>query len=103
VAPAGAGAPANTNSLYRARYSGATNAAGALVADEIIRGVTNLQLTYHVPPATGFVNAAGVGTNWAAVDAIQVALTLQTRTNPNNPNNPEPLMRTFTTTVGIRR
>jgi hypothetical protein len=37
------------------------------------------------------------------VDAIQVALTLQTRTNPNNPNNPEPLMRTFTTTVGIRR
>jgi type IV pilus assembly protein PilW len=105
VAPAGAGAPAGTNSLYRARYSGATTAAGALVADEIVRGVTNLQLTYHVPPAAGFVNAAGVGTNWGAVDAVQVSLTLRTLTNPNNidVNQQEPLVRTFTTTVGIRR
>ncbi|MGC8697384.1 MAG: PilW family protein [Halothiobacillus sp.] len=105
IAPAGAGAPTGTNSLYRARYSGATNAAGAFAADEIIRGVTNLQLTYHMPPATGFVNAAGVGTNWAAVDAVQVSLTLRTLTNPNNvnANQQEPLVRTFTTTVGIRR
>lgn len=105
VAPAGAGAPAGTNSLYRARYSGATNAAGAFAADEIVRGVTNFQLTYHVPPAAGFVSAAGVGTNWPNVDAVQVSLTLRSLTNPNNinANQQEPLVRTFTTTVGIRR
>lgn len=98
VAPAGAGAPANTNSLYRARY-----AANAFSSDEIVRGVTNLQITYHVPSATGFVSAAGVAGNWATVDAVQISLTLQTPTNPNNAVNPENLVRTFTTTVGIRR
>lgn len=106
VAPAGAGAAtANSiNSLYRARYSGATNAAGAFSADEIIRGVDALLLTYHVQGSAGFVNAAGVGTNWANVDAVQVSITLRTFTNANNTNAQAaaPLVRTFTTTIGIR-
>lgn len=102
IAPAGAGAPANTDSLYRARFSGASNAAGSFVSDEIIRGVIGMQITYLVNGSTAFVNAAGVGTNWANVDAVQVSLTLSTLTNPNNANQPEPLVRTFSTTIGIR-
>ena len=102
VAPAGAGAPANTDSLYRARLSGVGNNAGSLVGDEIIRGVIGMQITYLVNGSTAFVNAASVGTNWANVDAVQVSLTLRSLTNPNNTNQPEPLVRTFSTTIGIR-
>lgn len=97
VAPAGVGAPANTFSLYRAHYAN-----NALQADEIVRGVTNLQITYHVSGGAGYVTAAAVAGSWGTVDAVQIALTLSTLTNPNNTSQPEPLVRTFNTTIGVR-
>lgn len=96
VGAAGAGAKAGTQSLYRAHYSG-----NALVSDEIIRGVTNLQIAY-LTAGTNFVNAAAVGTAWSTVSAVRLTLTLQTLTNPNNSANQEPLVRTFDTTIRVR-
>ncbi len=93
---AGAGAQTGTLSLYRAHYTG-----NALVSDEIIRGVTNLQVAY-LTSGTNFVSAATVGASWNAVNAVRLTLTLQTRTNPNNNTNPEPLVRTFDTTIRVR-
>ncbi len=97
VGAAGVGAPANTLSLYRAHYAGS-----ALVSDEIVRGVTALRVNYLVNGGTNFVSAATVGTAWGTVSAVRLALTLQTRTNPNNAANPEPLVRTFDTTIRVR-
>lgn len=93
---AGPGAPAGTLSLYRAHYAGNT-----LVSDEIIRGVTNLQITY-LTNGTNFVSAATVGTAWNTVSTVRLTVTLQTLTNPNNTVNPEPLVRTFDTTIRVR-
>lgn len=96
IGPAGAGARAGTLSLYRAHYAG-----NALVSDEIIRGVTNMQIAY-LTNGTNFVNAATVGTAWNTVTNVRLTLTLQTLTNPNNNTNPEPLVRTFDTTIRVR-
>jgi type IV pilus assembly protein PilW len=96
--PAGPGVPAGTRSLYRARYS-----AGTFNSDEIARGVSSMQITYldsAVNP-NAFIQAAAVG-SWANVTAVQVTLTFSSPTNPNNVNNPEPLVRTISTTIGIR-
>ena len=94
---AGAGAPAGTLSLYRAHYAG-----NALVSDEIIRGVTKMQIAYLTDGANNFVSAATVGTAWNTVTNVRLSLTLQTLTNPNNASNPEPLVRTFDTTIRVR-
>ncbi|HOI67768.1 MAG TPA: prepilin-type N-terminal cleavage/methylation domain-containing protein [Thiomonas arsenitoxydans] len=96
VGAAGAGAPAGTLSLYRAHYAG-----NALVSDEIIRGVTNMQLAY-LTNGTNVVSATTVGTAWNTVTNVRLTLTLQTLTNPNNKTNSEPLVRTFDTTIRVR-
>jgi type IV pilus assembly protein PilW len=96
IGAAGAGAPPDTLSLYRAHYVG-----NALVSDEIIRGATNLQIAY-LTGGTNFVNAAAVGGAWNTVNTVRLALTLQTLTNPNNATSPEPLVRTFETTIRVR-
>lgn len=100
VAPAGAGAAAGTDSLYRAHFVN-----NALQADEIVRGVKDLRISYHLTGGTSFVNAATASTNWPNVDAVRVALTLRSVTNPNNTNTnlTEPLVRTFNTTISVRR
>lgn len=93
---AGAGAPKDTLSLYRAHYAG-----NALVSDEIIRGVKNMQIAY-LTNGTNFVSAGTVGAAWDTVTNVRLTLTLQTLTNPNNATNPEPLVRTFDTTIRVR-
>jgi type IV pilus assembly protein PilW len=99
VGLAGVGAPANTLSLYRQRYIG-----GAARADEIIRGVRQLLITYHIIGATNFVTATTVGAAWSSVDAVRVSLTLQSLDARAGvgANVATPLLRTFTTTIGIR-
>jgi type IV pilus assembly protein PilW len=99
VGPAGAGAPNGTLSLYRAHYAG-----NALVSDEIVRGVTNLQVSYLTAGpnlvAAGDIAAAA----WNTVSAVHLTLTLQTVTNPQNVNAAaqERLVRTFDTTIRVR-
>lgn len=99
VGNAGAGAPPGTLSLYRAHYAG-----NALVSEEIVRGVTGMQIGY-LTTGPNFVNAGGIAANgWNSVSAVHLALTLQTVTNPRNPNAAaqERLIRTFDTIIRVR-
>jgi|YelNatPaOPRAMG01_1025707.scaffolds.fasta_scaffold03263_11 type IV pilus assembly protein PilW len=97
IGAAGQGAPAGTLSLYRAHYAG-----NQLVSDEIIRGVTALQVSYLTGGPT-LATATDVGGNWGSVSAVHLALTLQTVTNPQNTTpNQERLIRTFDTTIRVR-
>ncbi|WP_298290639.1 prepilin-type N-terminal cleavage/methylation domain-containing protein [Thiomonas sp.] len=98
VGPAGQGAPQGTQSLYRAHYTG-----NQLVSDEIVRGVTNLQISY-LTTGPNLVNAGSLAANaWNTVNAVRLALTLQTVTNPQNTTpNQERLVRTLDTTIRLR-
>ncbi len=62
-------------SLYQSQLG--TN--GVVVDQEIVEGVTGMQVTYLLNGGSGYVGAAAVGggTNWANVVAVRIALTLQ--------------------------
>lgn len=64
-------------SLYRATLENANGAATPNVVEtvEIAEGVTDMQLRYRSNGGAGFV-AAGAVANWAAVNAVQVNLTV---------------------------
>lgn len=62
---------------------------------EVIDGVRDLQLTYLLPGASGYVTAAQVGTRWKQVRAVRVALELEGGTG-------EPLHRRIVHVVGLR-
>jgi type IV pilus assembly protein PilW len=82
--------------LYRQRLT-----AAGLVRDELLEGVTNLQISFGVAPVNGrsaekFVRADQVtAAEWGRVVAVRVDLTLRSVTDPN-------LTRDFSTTVAIR-
>ncbi len=84
-------------SLYR------MEGAPTLTAQEMVRGVTGMAVSYHQPDGTtpaAFVLPASV-TNWSTVDAVQVTLTLQS-TDQRAGTDVKPLTRTFTATTTIR-
>lgn len=97
IGAAGAGAPPKTLSLYRAHY-----VAGSLVSDEIVRGVRAMQIAYVANGASNSTNAATIAGAWGTVEAVQITLTLRSLTNPNNTTQPEPLVRTFDSTINVR-
>lgn len=86
-------------SLFRSTIS-VSGGNAAAQAQEIVRGVTNMQLAY-LQGGTSFV-AAGSVTDWSAVTAVRVTLTVAVPTNPNNVNNPEIVQRVFTNTIALR-
>ncbi|ACX94883.1 prepilin-type N-terminal cleavage/methylation domain-containing protein [Halothiobacillus neapolitanus] len=86
-------------SLFRSTIS-VSGGNAAAQAQEIVRGVTNMQLAY-LQGGTSFV-AAGSVTDWSAVTAVRVTLTVAVPTNPNNINNPEIVQRVFTNTIALR-
>ncbi|WP_267222896.1 PilW family protein [Dyella silvae] len=73
---------------------------GGTTAQEMVRGVTGLTITYLASGATSFV-APTASTNWAAITAVQVQLTLQSTDNLAG-SNAKPLARTINTTVTLR-
>ena len=88
-------------SLYRI---GLVNNAGSVTAQaqEMVRGVTDLQILYLQAPGTTFVAADSV-TDWSKIDAVQITLTLQSETaRVTTDANPKPLTRSLTTTVTLR-
>lgn len=94
---------ANGRSLYRmALVSGGSSADGdaSLEAQEMVRNVTDMQITYLQPPSTQFV-AANAITNWSVVNAVRITLTVQS-TDPRGGVDAKPLTRTFTTTTTLR-
>lgn len=91
-------------SLYLASADTAT---GAITAQEMVRDVTAMQITYHMTNQPGFVVASGV-TNWSSVDAVQVKLTMQssnTRVATNGSSGAAaaaPIQRSYTVTSTVR-
>ncbi len=69
------------------------------VSNEMIRNVTNMQITYLETGGSNFVSATSV-TNWANVTAVKVNLTLVSENNITTNNTP--LTRTVTSTTTIR-
>jgi len=91
--------PNGGQSLYRVSL---VNTAGVLstTAQEMVRNVTAMTITYLQSGTTSFVTAASV-TNWAGVTAAQVQLTLQSD-DARAGTNAQALTRTFSTTATLR-
>lgn len=62
-----------TSSLYRISVDKGVEGAG----QEMVEGVTDMELFYLVAGGTAYVNAASVGTNWPNVRAVRIELTFQ--------------------------
>ena len=60
-------------SLYRRRMG----PNGALTTEEVVAGVTNMQVSYHVNGTDTLVNAATVAANWDSVTSMLITLTTQ--------------------------
>lgn len=94
--------PVGGRSLYRRTL---VNNAGVPTptAQEMVRNISDLQLTYHVIGATTFVNAATVtaATNWGNVDAVRMAITLQSSERATGTDG-QPITRVLTATVNLR-
>ena len=93
--------PDKGRSLYRvAIATGADGAVGLGVPQEMVRGVTDMSIGYHVAGGTSF-DAASAITNWAVVDAVQVNLELQS-TDQRAGTDAKSLVRRFTATTTVR-
>lgn len=79
-------------SLYRVQL---VNSAGVLgtTTTEMVRNVTSMKLQYLQSGSAAFVNASAV-TNWNAVSAVQVQLTVQS-TDQHAGTGATPITRTF--------
>ena len=86
-------------SLYRLDFA---NVAGTPTAtpQEMVRNVSGMSILYHQSPAPAFVGAALV-TDWSAVDAVRVSLTVQS-TDQRAGTDVKPLSRTFVATTTVR-
>ncbi|HEX7342314.1 MAG TPA: PilW family protein [Rhodanobacteraceae bacterium] len=91
--------PAGGLSLYRVALA---NQAGTPTpqAQEMVRNVTDMQITYHQGNAATFV-AAGSVTDWSQVNAVHITFTLQS-TDQRAGTNGKALVRSFATTITIR-
>lgn len=105
---------AGGRSLYRVQMVNNAGVPGIGSPQEMVRGITNMQLTYHkagtdsfVPASDSSITVAGNPTqtqaNWLQVDSVRVTLTAQsTAQRATTGKNPQPLQRTFTATVTLR-
>ncbi|NKZ37770.1 prepilin-type N-terminal cleavage/methylation domain-containing protein [Oleiagrimonas citrea] len=91
--------PEGGHSLY---YMRMTNVSGTPTGQpqEMVRNVDDMQITFHQPPNSDFVNAASV-TNWSMVDAVRVHLKLES-TDQRAGVDTKALTREFTSTTTVR-
>lgn len=92
--------PEGGQSLYRMTL---INNAGVLgtAAQEMVRGVTGMSLTYNVAGSATYVDAATIGTNWSQVTTVNIKLTV-TSTTPRAGTNGQPVSRTLSALVALR-
>jgi type IV pilus assembly protein PilW len=88
-------------SLYRLPLTYTATGVSVSTPQEIVRNVTGMQINYLQSSGTSFTNAASVG-SWAAVNAAQVTLTVQSTNTRASVNNAAPIVRTFTSTTAMR-
>lgn len=92
--------PAGGKSLYRIALVNVNQTGVTTQAQEMVRNVTDMQITYLQNPNTSFVSAANV-TNWAAVIAARVTLTVQS-TFGRATVDAKPIVRTYSATTTVR-
>lgn len=94
--------PLGGRSLYR-RTAVTVGGNPTPTSQEIVRNVTDLQISYHVTGATDFVTAASVeaASNWLNVDAVRIVLTLQGSERLTGSNG-QPITRQMSATVNLR-
>lgn len=92
--------PVNGNSLYR--ISVVTSGGNAAPqADEVVRGVQDMQITYLQNPNTTFVAASAVS-DWSAVSAVRITLTVESTFQRASVNGDKPISRTYSAITTIR-
>jgi type IV pilus assembly protein PilW len=92
--------PAGGSSLYRKSLQTNSSSVPTPETQEMVRNVTDMQILYHHPGATGFATASAI-TDWTTVDAAKVTLSLQS-TDQRAGTDTGPIKRTFTATTTIR-
>ncbi|TXH69562.1 MAG: prepilin-type N-terminal cleavage/methylation domain-containing protein [Thiothrix sp.] len=90
-------------SLYRTRIG----AAGAVVTEEIVAGVSDLQISYHRRNNDAWDTAAAIGAAnaWNTVDALSLQMTLvsaEANVSSDSSINEGRLQRSFTQTIALR-
>jgi type IV pilus assembly protein PilW len=93
--------PDGGSSLYRVSLASGGSLGPAM---EMVRNVSRMILTYHQAPTAGFVpsdSATPSVTNWAAVDAVEVTLTVAS-TDTYAGTNGLAISRSFTATTTLR-
>jgi type IV pilus assembly protein PilW len=89
-------------SLYRRRLG----AAAVVMAEEIVSGVSDMQVRYRLEGSDSFVAASAVGAgNWSSVNALTITLTMDSvdaRVSTDAGANSGRLQRAFTNVVTLR-
>lgn len=93
--------PVGGRSLYRLALVNTGGTGMGTQAQEMVRNVTNMQITYLQSPNTSFVTADNV-TNWAAVTAARVTLTVQSTFRRASVKGDKPIVRTYSATTTVR-
>jgi type IV pilus assembly protein PilW len=98
--------PVGTTSLYLASVNTAITGTGAVTPQEMVRGVTAMNITYNMANQASFVPASAV-TSWSTVDAVQVNLTVQQTSSQNAGTGTAtsvavPIQRSYTITSTVR-
>lgn len=91
---------ASGRSLYR---KGLVNVAGkpTPTAQEMVRNVTDMQIQYHRPGLTGFVDADAIGANWRLVDATRITLRFESA-NAHASTQGTAITRELSATITLR-
>lgn len=93
---------AGTYSLFRLPVTYSSAGVSVATPQEMVRNVSNMKIMYVQPSGVAFTSAASVGGNWAAVNAAQVTLTVNSTYVRANINNNAALQRPFTYTATMR-
>lgn len=92
--------PVGGRSLYRVTLAGGQTHPGTQV-QEMVRGLTQLELDYRLNGSATFVSAAQVGTAWDRVVAVKLALTAR-GTGRNDGMPDQSVTRTYSGVVVLR-
>lgn len=93
--------PAGGTSLYRIALVNSGGTGVTTQAQEMVRDVKDMQITYLENPNTSFVPAASVG-NWNNVTAARVTLTLQSNFQRASVKGNQPITRVYSATSTVR-
>lgn len=89
--------PQGGRSLYRRSKE---KGVSGVLNNEMVRGVTDMQLRFHRRNQTQFETADVVGTRWSQVDAVEVTLTLESSQNASV--DKDAIERTFSVVTALR-